>query len=203
SRMRLHVGILGTEQLLGALPGKILNDIGELAAAVVALAGIAFGVFVGEHAAGGFKDRLRSEVLAGDQFQVRILALSFMPDGFGNLRIHLHQRPRHAFLFGHASSSIWDIFATRRSWRPPSKDVSRKACTSSPANVGSMNRAPRVRTLALLWARVRHTSSSVTPSAALTPRTLFAAMDMPTPLPQTNTPRSAVPFATAWATRRA
>ena len=43
------------------------------------------------------------EVLAGDQFQARILALGFMPDCLGNFRIHLRERPGHAFLFGHDS----------------------------------------------------------------------------------------------------
>ena len=55
--MRLHVGVLGAEELLGAIARQVLHDIGEFAAAVVALAGIALGVLVGEDAAGGFQHR--------------------------------------------------------------------------------------------------------------------------------------------------
>ena len=46
--VRLHVGGLGVEQLLGALDRDLLDDVDELAAAVVALARIALGVLVGE-----------------------------------------------------------------------------------------------------------------------------------------------------------
>ena len=46
--VRLHVGVFGAEQLLGAVDGELLGDVDVLAAAVVALAGIAFGVLVGE-----------------------------------------------------------------------------------------------------------------------------------------------------------
>ena len=48
ARMRLDVGVLGAEQLLGAIDRELLGDVDELAAAVVALARIAFGVLVGE-----------------------------------------------------------------------------------------------------------------------------------------------------------
>ena len=37
--MRLHVGVLGAEQRLGAADGQRLDDVDELAAAVVALPG--------------------------------------------------------------------------------------------------------------------------------------------------------------------
>ena len=46
--VRLHVGVAGAEQLLDAVDGQLLDDVDELAAAVVALAGIALGVLVGE-----------------------------------------------------------------------------------------------------------------------------------------------------------
>ena len=81
--VRLDVGVLGAEELLGAVARQVLDDVGELAAAVVALAGIAFGVLVGEDAAGGFEDRLGGEVLAGDQFEARILALGFLLNRVG------------------------------------------------------------------------------------------------------------------------
>ena len=48
SRVRLHVGVLGAEERRRAVPRQLLDLVDDLAAAVVALAGIALGVlFVG------------------------------------------------------------------------------------------------------------------------------------------------------------
>ena len=41
ARMRLHIGVLGAEQLARAVAGNVLHHVHALAAAVVALAGIA------------------------------------------------------------------------------------------------------------------------------------------------------------------
>ena len=94
--MRLHVGVLGAEQLLGAVAGQVLDDVGEFAAAVIALAGIAFGVLVGEDAAGGFEHRFGGEVLAGDQFELRVLALGFVLDGLVNFGVDFGESAGHA-----------------------------------------------------------------------------------------------------------
>src|SRR5258705_442341 len=48
ARMRLHVGVLRAEEFLGAIEGELLDFVRVFAAAVIALAGIAFCVFVGE-----------------------------------------------------------------------------------------------------------------------------------------------------------
>ena len=48
SAVGLHVGILGAKELLHAVDGQLFHLIHHLAAAVVALAGIAFGIFVGQ-----------------------------------------------------------------------------------------------------------------------------------------------------------
>ena len=65
--VRLDVGVLGAEQLLGAVDRELLGDVDLLAAAVVAAAGVALGVLVGEHRArrrrappGGRSSRRRS-----------------------------------------------------------------------------------------------------------------------------------------------
>ncbi len=55
--MGLHVGELAAEQLAGALDGQVLDDVDLLAAAVVALAGVAFSVLVGEHRAHSLHNR--------------------------------------------------------------------------------------------------------------------------------------------------
>ena len=49
--MRLHVDIGRAEQLLGVVDGQVFSDIDKFTAAVVALAWVAFGVFVGQLAA--------------------------------------------------------------------------------------------------------------------------------------------------------
>ena len=76
--MRLHVGVVGAEELLGAVDGELLGDVDEFAAAVVALARIAFGVLVGEHRALGFEHARAGVVLRGDQLDVIFLALALV-----------------------------------------------------------------------------------------------------------------------------
>ena len=49
--MRLHVGEAATEQRLGPFDGEGFGDVDEFAPAVVAPAGIAFGILVGQHGA--------------------------------------------------------------------------------------------------------------------------------------------------------
>merc|ERR1712093_419006 len=48
ARVRLHVDIGRAEQLLGVVDGQVFSDIDKFTAAVVALACVAFGVFVGQ-----------------------------------------------------------------------------------------------------------------------------------------------------------
>ena len=47
--VRLHVDVVGSEQLLGTIAGHVLDHVGNLAPTVVTLAGIAFGVLVRKH----------------------------------------------------------------------------------------------------------------------------------------------------------
>ncbi|MNH16317.1 hypothetical protein D3C79_759540 [compost metagenome] len=75
--VRLDVGVVGTEQLLGALDGQGFYLVHVLAATVVALARVAFGVLVGQAAALGLHDALAGVVLRGDQLDVIFLALFF------------------------------------------------------------------------------------------------------------------------------
>ena len=60
--VRLDVGVIGAEKFFGAIDGEMFGDVHEFAAAVIALAGIAFGVFVGEHRAHGFHDGFGDEI---------------------------------------------------------------------------------------------------------------------------------------------
>jgi len=75
SGVRLYVGPIGAKQLLGAFDGQGLGDVHIFAAAVVTLAGIAFGVFVGQHAALRLHHARACVVFGGDQFQMVLLAL--------------------------------------------------------------------------------------------------------------------------------
>ncbi len=87
ARVRLHIGELAVEQLLGALDGQVLDQVVLLAAGVVAAAGVAFGVLVGHARAGGGHHGGRSMVLAGDHFQRGVLTLFFGGDQVGDLGV--------------------------------------------------------------------------------------------------------------------
>ena len=60
--MRLDVRVLRSEELLGAFNGQRLDLINKFTATVPAFAGITFGVFVGQDAAGRFHDRRIGEI---------------------------------------------------------------------------------------------------------------------------------------------
>ena len=95
----LYVGVFRAKEFLGALPRQILHHVGKLAAAVVAFAGIAFGIFVGEDRAHGFEHSFADKVLGGDQFQAFVLAANFVIDGGSHLRIGFVERAGHAVSF--------------------------------------------------------------------------------------------------------
>jgi hypothetical protein len=90
--MRLHVGVGGAEQLLRPLDRQLLGDVDEFAAAVVALAGIAFGVLVGQHRALRLEHARARVVLRGDQLDVVFLALPARRHRLRKLRIEAGNR---------------------------------------------------------------------------------------------------------------
>ena len=99
ARVRLDVDVLGAgEEGEGALLGEPLGDVDELAAAVVALAGQAFGVLVGQPRALGFHDRGGGVVLAGDQLDLVVLAAPFgehrLPEDRVVIRDRLERKAR-------------------------------------------------------------------------------------------------------------
>ena len=87
--VRLHVGVLGAEELFGAVARQVLHHVGELASPVVAPAGIAFGVLVGEDRAGRFQHGFAHKVFGGDQFQAFVLTALFILDSLRDLRDRL------------------------------------------------------------------------------------------------------------------
>ena len=107
SGVRLDVGVLGAEQLLGPLDRQLLGDVDLLAAAVVALARVALGVLVGQHRAGRVEDRLGDEVLGGDHLERALLAGELAVEHLGDLGVDLAQRRGLEVLgqFGHRGCS--------------------------------------------------------------------------------------------------
>ncbi len=94
TRMRLHIGEVGAEQLLGAIDRELLGDVDELAAAVVALAGIPLGVFVSQHRTLGRQHAPAGVVFGGNQFDMIFLALGLAAHGGVQGGIELRNRQR-------------------------------------------------------------------------------------------------------------
>ena len=80
---------VAVEKLLGAVAGEVFDNVDELAAAVVAFAGVAFGVFVGEGRGGGGHDGRGDVVFGGDKFEGGLLAAGFVGDGLPELGVFL------------------------------------------------------------------------------------------------------------------
>ena len=78
--IRLHIGEAAAEELAGPLDREVFGDVDILAAAVVALARIAFGVFVGHHRALRLHHGAGDDVFRGDQFDLVALAAEFLRD---------------------------------------------------------------------------------------------------------------------------
>ena len=87
--MRLHIGIFCAKELLGAVDGDLLDDVGIFTAAVVAFAGVALGVFIGQNAAHGRDDGGRGDIFGRDQLDVLLLAMVFILHLGGDLRVEL------------------------------------------------------------------------------------------------------------------
>jgi hypothetical protein len=81
ARVRLHIGIVGAEQLLARSMAKALGDVHVLAAAVVALGRIALGVLVGQHRALRLHHARARIVLGGDQLDVLLLPTLLVANG--------------------------------------------------------------------------------------------------------------------------
>ena len=63
ARVGLHVGIFCAKQLAHAVDGQLLYLVHHLTAAIVAVAGIAFGIFISEVGAHGLHHLFANEVL--------------------------------------------------------------------------------------------------------------------------------------------
>ncbi|MNM14001.1 hypothetical protein D3C81_242030 [compost metagenome] len=91
ARVRLDVGVTGAEQCLGPVDGQLLDHIDMLATAVVALARVALGILVGQHAALGQHHLRAGVVLRGNELDVVFLTKRFAADGGGQRRVEIGQ----------------------------------------------------------------------------------------------------------------
>ncbi len=91
--------MLGTKEFLGAGAAQVLDGVHVHAAAVVASAGVALGVFVGEVTAHDLHDRPGDVVLRGDELQVVALALHLQIQGLEDRRIGIAK----CFVHGHGT----------------------------------------------------------------------------------------------------
>ena len=85
--MGLYVGKLCAEQLLCALSCDVLDNVNALTAAVIALSGVPFRIFVREDRSGSRKNRLRYEVFRRDKLYPVVLPLIFRKDRLADLRV--------------------------------------------------------------------------------------------------------------------
>jgi hypothetical protein len=100
--VRLHIGVIGAKQLLGALDGQLLGLVDILAAAVVALVRVAFGVLVGQHRPLHRQHARAGVVLGGDQLDMLFLAPLLGLHRGPHLRIEFSNglRVEHGFPLG-------------------------------------------------------------------------------------------------------
>ncbi len=91
ARVWLNVGVLRPEELLGALDREGFGLVDKFATSIVTLPGISFGIFIGEDGSGGFDHCREGEVLRGNEFDVRFLALALAFDRGIELRIQFSE----------------------------------------------------------------------------------------------------------------
>src|SRR5687768_15533695 len=87
--VRLDVGVLGPEYLLCPLDSEAFGHVNVLAAAVIPLAWIAFGVFIREYRALRFQNSTAHVVLGGYQLDLVVLAALLVLDCLPYFGIYL------------------------------------------------------------------------------------------------------------------
>ncbi len=85
--MGLHIGILAAKKSEHSLQRKTFCLVHIFAAAIIALAGIAFRILVRQHAALGLAHRGRNEIFGSDHLQFARLAIRFLNNGCGKFRV--------------------------------------------------------------------------------------------------------------------
>ena len=91
ARVRLDVGEAAVEQTLGALDRQRLDRVRRFAALVVSAAGVAFGIFVGQHRPLRLEHCAADDILRRNQLDLGLLAGQFGGDPLGDRRVGLGQ----------------------------------------------------------------------------------------------------------------
>ena len=91
ARVRLHVRVVGAEELLRPVDRERLDLVDDLAAAVVALARVALRVLVRRDAADRLEHARPREVLGGDELDLVSLPLELAAEQVGDLGIDLRE----------------------------------------------------------------------------------------------------------------
>ena len=91
--MRLNIRVISRKQCFGAFNRQALGDVDELAAAVIALTGVTFRVFVGQHRALRGEHPGACEILRGDQFDMFLLSPRFIRHRFGQFGVKTGDGP--------------------------------------------------------------------------------------------------------------
>lgn len=110
---------LALEELFRTLNGERFDLVDIFAAAIIATARIAFGIFVGEDRATGFKHRARGDVFRGDQLDLVALAAQLLANPTRNFGIAIGKTTgEEAFGHGVAGSGIYScgLLRTERGW---------------------------------------------------------------------------------------
>jgi len=85
--MGLYVGVAGIEQLFRAVDCELFRNVHEFATAVIALAGVALRVLIGEHRTLGLEYGRADVVLGCDQLDMGFLAPVFLVDRAPQFRV--------------------------------------------------------------------------------------------------------------------
>ena len=89
ARVWLHIGVGRAEQRLCAFDGERFRNVDKLTTAVVPLAGVSLGVFIGQHRALNLQNRARNEVFRRDHFEVIPLTTEFELEDLRNFGVNL------------------------------------------------------------------------------------------------------------------
>ena len=90
--MRLNIGMVGAKQFACALAGDILDHVNTLAPAVVTLAGIALGIFIGQTGPHRQHNSRADKVLRSNQLDITALPIVFIHHRAADLRVHLRDK---------------------------------------------------------------------------------------------------------------
>ena len=90
SGVRLHVGILCSEEFLDSLDGECLNFVNDLATAVISLSRVTLSVFVRKPRTHCLHHLVADEVFRCDKFHTLELTLVFSLDQIENLLVFFH-----------------------------------------------------------------------------------------------------------------